>query len=242
MVEERDPLVHEKEIARRTQADNAREVSLCERFLGHLTLGFNRLAGSFEWQEPNGTILGLATLGHNSLRWAFEALLKGYYTQANALSRLAWECWLHGVYLLFYPDQLGEWLEFKTRPKPSKMRKLVTQGIEEASAQLKQPIDGATLRADLDRMYSFYSEYSHPSDIAVTVLVGKRNNEVWLRLGGEYDGLLLVQSADMFCYATEVLFMLLYVLLPEDSEYQELGTALRKELSAWRKASKETLL
>ena len=87
MADKQDPVEHDKEISRRTQAANPTEIGLSERSLGHLTDGFNRIERPYTWNEPNGTVLLLATLAHNSLRWAFEMLLKGYYTQANALSQ-----------------------------------------------------------------------------------------------------------------------------------------------------------
>ncbi len=234
MAEIQDPVQHEKEISRRTKAANPKEIDLCERFLGHLNEGFNRLPRPYTRVEPFDHVLRLGTLGYNSLRWAFELLLKGYYTQANALSRLAWECWLHGVYLILYPDQLEEWREFKTRPRPWNMRKLVTEGMERLSRE-PESIDWQAHRADLDRMYFSYSEYSHPTDIALRVLFEDRNGELWLRLGGAFDDVLILQSTDMFCYATEMLFTLLYVLLPEDADYSDGGTVLREELNAWRK-------
>jgi len=241
MAERRDQLEHEKEIARQALAANPTELGLCERYFGHLTDGFNRLERPFRREEPSDHVLRLATMGHNSLRWAFELLLKGYYTQANALSRLAWECWLHGLFLLFYPDRLEEWRDFKTRPKPWRMRQLIAEGAEREWRQ-QEPMDREQFRSDLDGMYSMYSVYSHPSDIALKVLIEDRDGELWLRLGGAYDDLLIIQSTDMFCYATQMLCTLIYQLLGEDVDYKEGGSALRNDLNAWRKETIGTAL
>jgi len=79
-----------------------------------------------EWRVPSereGLILQLAILGYDSLRWAFELSLKGYYVQSYALIRTAWECWLHAAYLHVYPERdVADWRTFRTRPKPMEMR------------------------------------------------------------------------------------------------------------------------
>ena len=236
MTELRNPLQHEKDIARRTQAENPTEVELCERFLAHLGDGFNLIESPFKSEELNRTILLLATLGHDSLRWSFELLLKGYYGQANALARMAWESWLHGAYVLLYPERLEEWREFETRPRPVEMRKLVAKRVAQGGSVTEKQF-----RLGLSKLYSGYSEYSHPTDIALGVLIAKRGEELFLRLGGEYDQTLYLQSVEMFCHASEVLFALLYVLLPDEKDYQTQGDALRDELSAWRDETRERL-
>ena len=95
MRELRDPVQHEKDILLRTHAENQIEVKLCERFFGHLVDGFNLIESPFKSEELPRTILLIATLGYDSLRWSLELLLKGYYGQANALARMAWESWLN---------------------------------------------------------------------------------------------------------------------------------------------------
>lgn len=236
MTELRYTLRHEKEIARRTQAENQTEVKLCERFLGHLSNGFNLIESPFKWEELNGTILLLATLGNDSLRWSFELLLKGYYGQANALARMAWESWLNGAYVILYPERLEGWREFETRPWPKEMRKLVASRVAHGGS-----IPEKEIRLGMSNLYSGYSEYSHPTDIALRVLVSKRGENLSLRLGGEYDQTLYLQSVEMFCHASEVLIALLYVLLPAEKDYQTQGDELRDELSAWRDETRERL-
>ena len=236
MTELRDPLQHEKEILRRTQAENRTEVRLCDRFLDHLRNGFNLIESPFKSEELKRTILLLATLGYDSLRWSFELLMKGYYGQANTLARMAWESWLHGAYVLLYPERLEEWREFETRPRPVKMRELVAKRVARGGSVTKKQV-----RLGLSKLYSGYSEYSHPTDISLGVLVAKRGEELFLRLGGEYDQTLYLQSVEMFCQASEVLFALLYVLLPDAKDYQTQGDALRDELSAWRDETRERL-
>ncbi len=236
MTELRDPLQHEKEIARRTKAENQTEVKLCERSLGHLSDGFNLIESPFKSEELNRTILLLATLGYDSLRWSFELLLKGYYGQSIALARMAWESWLHGAYVLLYPKRLEEWREFKTRPRPFDMRMLVAKAVAKGG-----PMTENQIRRGLSNLYSGYSEYSHPTDIALRVLVAKRGEEWSLRLGGEYDQTLYLQSVEMFCHASEALFALLYVLQPDEKDYQTQGDALRDEFFAWRDETRERL-
>jgi hypothetical protein len=230
MSEKRDLLVHEKRISERTQAENPTEVGLCERFLNHLGDGFNRIERPLAWEERKGTILLLATMGYNSLRWAWELLLKGYYTQANALSRTGWECWLNAAYLLLYPEQLESWRDFASRPRPKKMRRLVARRWAELGLG-----EADEFQTAMDRWYSDYSEYVHPSDGALKALVAQRNSGWWLSLGGEYDADLMVESTQMFCYAAMILSPLLYSFLPDTGEYRERAHELTREVAAWRR-------
>ncbi len=236
MTELRDPAQHEKKIALHTRAENRSVVELCDRFLGHLTAGFNLIESPFKSKELNRTILLLATLGYNSLRWSFELLLKGYYGQANALARMAWESWLNGAYVILNPERLEEWREFETRPWPNKMRKLIAKRVAQGGSVAEKEF-----RLGLSSLYSGYSEYSHPTDIALRILVAKRGEELSLRLGGEYDQILYLQSVEMFCQASQVLMALLYVLLPAEKDYQTQGDALRDEFFAWRDETRERL-
>lgn len=229
MSEKRDLLEHEKQISERTQAENPTEVGLCERFLNHLGDGFNRIERPLTYEEPKGTILLLTTMGYNSLRWAWELLLKGYYTQANALSRTGWECWLNGTYLLLYPEELERWRDFASRPKPKEMRRLVAGRWAELGLG---KVD--EFQTSMDRWYSDYSEYVHPSDKALKALVARRNSGWWLYLGGEHDVELLVESTQMLCYAAMIVSILLYSFLPDTAEYRERGHNLRREFAAWR--------
>lgn len=231
MPDEEDHLANEQRIGRRTRRENPEETALCEAFLNYLTAGFNRLGTQAGWEERPLTILRLAALGYNSLRWAIELLLKGYYTQANALSRTAWECWLHGAYLNLYAERpLDEWRDFKTRPPPGQMRRLVSD-----RAAQEGPIDRLGFQDDMDSLYSQYSEYLHPSDRALRVLVTRRDQELWLRLGGDFDGLLLLEATSFFCSAASMLSTLFYFLLPNDAEYHADGGALRETLADWRR-------
>ena len=97
------------------------------------------------------------------------------------------------------------------------------------------------IRRGLSNLYSGYSEYSHPTDISLSVLIAKHGEELILRLGGEYDQTLFLQSVEMFCHASEALFALLYVLQPDEKIYQTQGDALRDEFIAWRDETRDRL-
>jgi len=127
MDEVRNHLEPERQIAQETENLHSREIDLCVECLEHLTKGFNEIGGSFAWEEPRATILLLATRGYNSLRWAWEMLRKGYYSQANTLSRTAWECWFHGLYLMLHPDKLEDWRSPANRPDLTRMRNRVVE-------------------------------------------------------------------------------------------------------------------
>ncbi len=228
MQESRDQRAHELDTARLTQKKNPSELKLCDQVFHHLSDGFSRLPSPYTWTyDWQSATLLLATLGYNSLRWALELLLKGYYGQANALSRQAWECWLNAAYLLLHPDKLDDWR--RRPPAPREMRKLVAERVAEQSGEAE------AFRSKLWDVYSNYSAYAHPSDVSAGVLWAKDGDQLNLRLGGEYDDALIVQSADMFTQAGEMLFTLLYVLIPDDAEYETRGGAIRGGLAEWRK-------
>ncbi len=231
MRERRDFLADERQVARKTQQANAAEVSLCEQALNYVLDGFNRLERPFRWNDRSGTILKMATLGGNSLRWAFELLLKGYYSQANALSRLAWECWMHGAYLHLYQERpVKDWSEFDTRPAPAEMRKLVAERAAEVST-----VDADELRDGMATLYHGYSGYSHPSEEALRVLVTKREGEFWLRLGPGYDDLLVRESSHFLSTAAVMLSTLFELVGLEDMDYKAKGGELRQAAADWRR-------
>ena len=109
------------------------------------------------------------------------------------------------------------------------MRRLVAERIAEQGGEV------AEFRSKLSDVYWNYSAYAHPSDLSTGVLWAKDGDQLNLRLGGEYDGSLIVQSADMFTHAGEMLFTLLYVLIPDDAEYEIRGGSIRERLAEWRK-------
>ena len=158
-------------------------------------------------------------------------LLKGYYSQANAMSRLAWESWLNGAYLHLYQDRpVNEWSDFTTRPKPWKMRELVAERASQSTT-----VDSEEFREGMQTIYTGYSGYSHPSEESLRVLITKRDGEAWLRLGPDYDGLLVHESTNFFCTAAAMVWTLFDLLSLDDAEYQDAGTRLRDDIATWRK-------
>lgn len=230
MAVQRDLPDDAKETSRRTQRDNELEVSLCERSLQHVFDGFNRLKRPFSWEERSGTILSLAALAANSLVCSFELLLKGYYLQANTLSRSAWESWLNGAYLHLYQDRaVSEWSEFPSRPKPWEMRKLVAERATEST-----DVDSEELRAAMDTMYIDYSGESHPSGESLRSMITKIEGEVSLRLGPNYDDVLVKRSVNFFCIAASMVGTLFDFLPLDDAEYQEAAKRLSEDVAIWR--------
>lgn len=222
-----DHQVNEREIGLQTRRENATEVALLDGFFNHLSEGFNALSPPFTLSESETKTLLLATMGYNCLRWAFELMNKGYYTQANALSRMGMECWVNAVYLLLYPELAEAWKEFKTRPRPKEMRKLVADkmavlGVEEANVA----------KESMDKMYEALSEYGHPNEHALAVLMEDQEGSTRLRLGGAYDRLLFIQAVDYFCYPAQLLSTLLGG--GEHGEFESQGDSLNDNLIEWR--------
>ncbi len=222
---------NEREIARRTREENVAEVALMEGFFNHLSDGFNALSPPFTPSESKTVRLLLATMGYNSLRWAFELMLKGYYTQANALSRMGMECWLNSLYLLLYPERAEAWKEFRTRPKPEKMRKLIADKMGELEVE-----DTDVAEQSMGAMYRALSEYAHPNEHALAILMEDQEHSTQLRLGGAYDRQLFIQSVDHFCYSAQALSTLMFGLLPEGEhgDFTSQGDSLNERLIEWR--------
>jgi hypothetical protein len=222
---------NEREIGRRTRRENVTEVALMDGFFNHLSEGFNALSAPFTPSESGTKTLLLATMGYNSLRWASELMLKGYYTQANALSRMGMECWVNALYLLSYPDLAEAWKDFKKRPMPKKMRGLVADKVAECGVE-----EAEVAKESMGVMYGAFSEYVHPNEQALAVLLEDQEDSLLLRLGGAYDRLLFIQSVDYFCYSAQCLSSLMSSLLPDikQGEFDSQGDSLQKRLIEWR--------
>jgi hypothetical protein len=222
---------NERDIERQTRGENVTEVALMDGFFNHLSEGFNALSAPFTPSESGTKTLLLATMGYNSLRWASELTLKGYYTQANALSRMGVECWVNALYLLLYPDRAEAWKDFKKRPTPKKMRALVADKVAELGVE-----EADVAKESMGEMFGAFSEYVHPNEQALAVLMEDQENSTRLRLGGAYDRLLFIQSVDYFCYSAQDLSSLMPSLLPDNKqgEFESQGDSLQKKLIEWR--------
>jgi len=222
---------NERDVGRRTRRENVTEVALLDGFFNHLSEGFNALSPPFALSESKTRTLLFATMAYSSLRWAFELMLKGYYTQANALSRMGMECWVNSLYLLLYPERAEAWKEFKTRPKPKEMRGLVADKVAELGVE-----EADVAKQSMGAMYGAFSEYVHPNEHALAVLMEDQEDSRRLRLGGAYDRLLFIQSVDYFCYSAQVVSSLMSGLLPNGKrgDLESQGESLNEKLVEWR--------
>lgn len=223
---------HEETIRAHTESANALELSLCERALNLIRDGFDAIGQTLTLEdERQSATIGLIALSYNSLRWAFELMRKGAYVQSISLSRGAWESWLAAAYFQFSPElTVADWRE--KRPSPKEMRKFVS---EQTAAEAE--IDGDALRLALRDLYSNYSDYSHPSARALDAIVRvQEDGTAWLRIGGEYDEPLLLQSTNAFCVAAIEVSSLFAYLIHESDSYM----ATRKILAdQWRRWGEE---
>lgn len=227
---ELDPQGVEQHTLQRTQQECAEAVNLAERSLGYLNEGLNLMPD--EWIVPDvreGVILQLVVLGYDSLRWAFEISIKGYYVQAYALIRQGWESWLHAAYLSIYPDRpVDEWRNFRTRPRPAEMRKAV------AARSSATGVPNDEFAAAMDELADTSAGFSHPSAESVRLTLGKRGDDLWLRRGGEFDAGHFLRTVNFFCLSSYLLSTMILILLPDETEYGQRGAQLHDDLVAWR--------
>lgn len=228
-----DPQQFETRTAQQTQAECEAAVGLAERSLAYLNDGLNLMPA--EWTVPSvreGLILQLVTMGYDSLRWAFELGLKGYYVQAYALIRTAWESWLHAAYLHLYPERdVEEWKDYRTRPKPVAMRRAVAERGDTTGAL------NDDFRSAMNDLADTYAAFAHPSETSLRSTLGKRGDELWLRRGGEFDQTRFLMTANLFCLTAYLLATMTWILLPNETGYREEGETLNTDLAAWRVGS-----
>jgi hypothetical protein len=232
---------NENEVAARVRAAHHDDLQACEDAFNYLTLGFNSLPTPFGTENQRRLLtIKLVTLGYNSLRWSSELILKGYYDQSIALSRVAWEAWLHGAYLANASDQeLADWNNFDLRPWPKTMRMLVAMraypsgNAEEADVKPTLSEDAASFKADMDAIYAQYCDFSHPGDWSTAVLLAKDENGFLLRIGGHYDFGLTLQAVNFYLTAASVLATLLVDFVEDGEAYVNAGGPVRAEVKRW---------
>ena len=222
----------EQDTLQRTQRECAEAVNLAKRALDHLNDGLNLMPD--KWAVPDareGLILQLSALGYDSLRWAFEISVKGYYLQAYALIRQGWESWLHAAYLHVYRDRpVDEWRNFRTRPKPTAMRKAVAARSSATGASNDEFAEA------MDDIADAYAGFAHPSAESVRLTLGTRGDDLWLRRGGEFDTGHFLRIVNFFCLTAYLLSTMMIILLPEETatDYRRRVDQLHDDLAAWR--------
>jgi hypothetical protein len=197
-----DLLQRESQVANQTQSDNPTAIELCDTAIALFNKGFAALNNRVKVEPVRTETTQLLAMGFNALRWSREQLVKGYYSPAVTMARTGFECWLHGAYLNLYPERLEDWNQYRTRPKPDKMRPLV--------AQRSSPDDNAQVNSLLTSMNAFYlgtegarfsglSVLSHPSPEAFRILVKtEQDGEHRLRVGPDYDQALFNLALDAY--------------------------------------------
>jgi hypothetical protein len=184
-----------------------------------------------DWKLPDersGVLFRLCVIGYDSLRWGFELNLKGYYIQSFALVRQGWESWLHGAYLHLYPErEVSEWRDFRSRPKPSQMRKAVAD---------RSSADGSInedFRAALNDLADTYAALAHPTEDAVSATIALKGDELWVLRGGAFDRARFLRTVNLLSLTANLLASLIWILLPEERAYYDEGQAMSAELAKW---------
>lgn len=226
---------HDHRVAEETARRSSEELDLCQKAIANLALGFNLSRGKVTKRTIEFEVIQLTALGFGSLRWSLAQLQMGYYGLSISSSRLAWECWLNGVYLESYPDRLEDWNNFKTRPSPSKMRELV-------AAKAPNPQDAEEFEAALNDLYigvkgrrlSGFSTFSHASADSIAILLKQEKDDGYtLQVSGEYDEPLFLLGTHLMLSASSVLASLFMMFIADNAEFTSNHATYKQAMKEW---------
>ncbi len=162
----------EEQVKSQTIQQHSEVLDNLENLLNSYLKGFGQL-GTFTLTDENQkeqVWLYLVSRAFNSLRWAFNLLQRGYYSQALTLTRSAYEDWLVCMDCRNNPETVEAILSAESyMPKFKAMSK-----------RLEEP-----LRRGWDGDYGFLSTFAHPRHRAITVIVNPEFKN--LRVGPDYD-------------------------------------------------------
>lgn len=185
-----------------TAAKHMKEIKLVEKLINHYLAGFRAL-GKFTLNEDNEleyAWLLLTTRSFNSLRCAYDLLLKGYYSQAVMLICSVFEDWLIAKDCEKNQKTLdallrGDDVFWKQEFHYSEMAKRQSEKFPEIWRGI----------------YGTLSTIAHARQRALMILVDPETRE--LRLGSHYDNDLFLATYQSLLTAASIIPELLYKLL-----------------------------
>lgn len=162
----------EAETSALTQSERAEDIAVLVRVMGDFLPGFAALEGYVSDGPHDVAVLGMCIRAFNSLKCAYDLLLKGYYSQSVTLARTIDEDWAACLYISRHPESAVRWFDDKP-PSPSTIRKSL--GFDK------------DIKAKLDESYSVTSSFAHSGRAAIITSIDRSADGIGLRLGGSYD-------------------------------------------------------
>lgn len=223
-------------VRRETRKADGAEMALAARLVDHLTDGLRRATEDLKQAREAGQkdvarqlVLLITTAACNSLSAAFDLCSRGYYAQAQSLTRNAYESWLAGAYVHFERTSVAK-LQKKSSewPRPAKMRYVVANSIAQ-NAKESQRFQGG-----FGKMYDRLSKLTHPTFDSVSSVL---DDEGCLHIGPFFSSNRLVICCDDAYRTATLLHYLLEESFPSlrRTAWSSQNDALAQEVNAWTK-------
>ena len=213
----------ENQVKSTTTARHKQELSLVVNLLSAYLAGFNKL-GKFTPNEDNEleyAWLLLTTRSFNSLRYAYDALQKGYYSQAAILIRSALEDWLTAKDCEITPKTVDALLKGN-------------DVYWKANGRYARMAERISFRNKWDTIYGSLSTIAHARGQALGMLINSNSDTNWLRLGADYDNDLFVASCHALLKVGVMMTEFLVKLLGnEATQWQKEAFPTIQEASAY---------
>jgi hypothetical protein len=216
----------EDENRRETLKHHARDVALIQRVLNDFLPAFDALHGYRMQHDWERLLLILTVKAFNSLRCAYDALLRAYYSQALTLVRTVYEDNLTCLYVHNHRDEASLWLKGAKVPSFATMRSRLHDLPEEK----------------LRESYGILSTFAHPREGALLVTIERLGSTVHLRLGGRFDSDHFIAAAYMLlAYGTGMLAIPAIFLATSRPDWLKRITDTRDEVIAWLRRVNEEM-
>ena len=208
----------EDENRRQTLKHHGGDVALVERVLNDFLPAFDALDGYRIQHDWERLLLILTGKAFNSLKCAYDALLRAYYSQALALVRTVDEDHPTCLYVHNHRDEAELWLKGRKVPTFECMRSEL----------------GDVLKGKLRESYGILSTFAHPRAAALAVTAGRLGGDLDLRLGGRFDPNHFTLAAYMLLPSATMMLGIPAIFLHDSQpEWMERITATRDEVIAW---------
>ena len=165
-----DLLVGESKVHHKTLNDFEPQVDLVRRLLDFILEALGQIGDVPYLYDARTANVLLANRSFNSLRCAFDQILRGYYVQSFAQIRAALEDWFACQYFKAQPERAADLFPNEDLIRTSKMA------------------DIAGVRHIYDSIYQEQSLVTHPRRLSIRMLLDSERKLI--RLGGNYDKLL----------------------------------------------------
>ena len=211
-----------QQVADVTSKESAQEVGLLRDAISVYAEAFivaNDLA------KPEAATVRKVLLSHNfnTLNLAFDAALRGYYTQSIALLRNVYENWLAFWYVAKYQDEAHFWLNPSWEQRPPKAEVMLNK-IEHDSKEDKTKIRG---------FHSELARFDHTDPIAVLSRIKLLENTALIFVGVQYDKDEFATCTYALCLWLGNTLDMIASTVPQGEKWHERHVAIGERLLAY---------